>query len=107
MFGAGDISLHILLDDVECSGNEDSIANCARSDWLENDCSHDEDAGVTCFEVDATDNVVTTTTSLEQTTSTSTAPSTASTADTQEETTAAIPSLSTSSPRPTRMPDIG
>ena len=109
MFGAGDNSLHILLDDVECSGNEDSIADCARSDWLENDCTHDEDVGVTCFEGDATDNMVTTT-SLEHTTSTSTAPptpSTTSTANKHDGTTAATPLLSTLSPRPTQVPDIG
>ena len=105
LFGAGDNSLHILLDDVKCKGDEDSIADCARSDWLANDCTHDEDAGVICFGSDITDVVVTNTSSVEQTTSTTEAPSTQSVTSQSEQTTSSTTMVSTS--RPKQMADIG
>ncbi|KAM6269107.1 macrophage receptor MARCO [Porphyrio hochstetteri] len=38
----------IWLDDMNCSGNEFSILECAKPDWGVNNCSHNEDAGVEC-----------------------------------------------------------
>lgn len=38
----------VVLDEVRCTGNELSIEQCAKSTWGEHDCSHAEDAGVSC-----------------------------------------------------------
>ncbi|XP_053317413.1 neurotrypsin [Spea bombifrons] len=38
----------ILLDEVQCTGNELSIEECQRSPWGEHNCGHKEDAGVSC-----------------------------------------------------------
>ncbi|NXI95021.1 MARCO protein, partial [Psophia crepitans] len=38
----------IWLDDVNCSGSEDSIFDCPKPNWGVNNCSHNEDAGVEC-----------------------------------------------------------
>ncbi|XP_032868883.1 neurotrypsin-like [Amblyraja radiata] len=38
----------ILLDEVECTGNELSMDECRRSNWGEHNCDHSEDAGVSC-----------------------------------------------------------
>ena len=38
----------ILLDDVECIGNESHLFNCKHHTIEESDCGHEEDAGVTC-----------------------------------------------------------
>ncbi|CAH2300686.1 neurotrypsin isoform X1 [Pelobates cultripes] len=38
----------ILLDEVQCTGNELSIEECQRSHWGEHNCGHREDAGVSC-----------------------------------------------------------
>ena len=38
----------ILLDDVECAGNESSLFNCKHHYFGLNDCGHEEDAGATC-----------------------------------------------------------
>ncbi|XP_071836651.1 scavenger receptor cysteine-rich domain-containing protein DMBT1-like isoform X2 [Apostichopus japonicus] len=45
-FGQGSGS--IWLDNVACSGSEQHIAECGRNDWGVHDCSHGEDASVSC-----------------------------------------------------------
>jgi len=38
----------IWLDNVDCTGNETFIGDCAHNSWGENDCSHYEDVSVDC-----------------------------------------------------------
>ncbi|XP_072549826.1 uncharacterized protein [Salminus brasiliensis] len=45
-FGRG--SVPILLDDVDCSGNESSITECGHKGFGRYNCDHNKDAGVTC-----------------------------------------------------------
>ena len=36
------------LDEVNCTGNENTLAACSHSGWAISDCNHTEDAGVIC-----------------------------------------------------------
>ena len=40
---------HILLDEVNCKGDETDIFKCAHSGKNDHDCTHREDAGVECL----------------------------------------------------------
>lgn len=38
----------IMLDEVECTGTESSLANCRSLGWMVSRCGHEKDAGVVC-----------------------------------------------------------
>ncbi len=38
----------ILLDNVQCEGDEDYLINCTSLGFRQHDCTHLEDAGVEC-----------------------------------------------------------
>ena len=46
-----DFSKPILMDNLQCTGNESSLAECAHSGWggLDDVCSHYNDIGVFCI----------------------------------------------------------
>ncbi|NXT26494.1 HIPL1 protein, partial [Syrrhaptes paradoxus] len=48
-------SLRILLDDVQCSGQEKTLLECAHADIGTHNCSHEEDAGVVCSKEEVAD----------------------------------------------------
>ncbi len=52
-FGQG--SGKIWMDNVACSGNEDRLEDCTFNGWDRHNCSHSEDAGVSCT-ADTTEN---------------------------------------------------
>ena len=39
---------NIVLDDVECQGDEDNLSECFHQGFLLENCGHSEDAGVRC-----------------------------------------------------------
>ncbi|NXT86988.1 HIPL1 protein, partial [Anhinga rufa] len=53
-FGEG-TSLRILLDDVQCSGQEKTLLECDHADVGTHNCSHEEDAGVVCSREEVAD----------------------------------------------------
>ncbi|XP_055448532.1 galectin-3-binding protein [Psammomys obesus] len=38
----------VMLDEVQCTGTEASLANCSSLGWMMSRCGHDQDAGVVC-----------------------------------------------------------
>lgn len=47
-FGGAPSSVHIWMDNVNCTGYENNIDECRFNGWGIHDCSHGEDAGVQC-----------------------------------------------------------
>ncbi|XP_072169982.1 neurotrypsin-like [Diadema setosum] len=47
-FGEGSADQPIHLDDVLCDGTESRLINCRHNEWGDENCEHDEDAGVEC-----------------------------------------------------------
>ena len=47
-FGEG--TGEILLDDVNCLGNETSLADCQHGGWGEHNCAHHEDVSIKCVD---------------------------------------------------------
>uniref|UniRef100_A0A669PQK4 SRCR domain-containing protein n=1 Tax=Phasianus colchicus TaxID=9054 RepID=A0A669PQK4_PHACC len=47
----GSARFDILLDEVQCQGNEALLWQCSHDGWLTTNCLHQEDAGVICADV--------------------------------------------------------
>lgn len=47
-FGMG--TDQVWMDDIDCTGKENALAQCPHRGFGENDCDHDEDAGLVCSE---------------------------------------------------------
>ena len=47
-FGAGTGA--ILLDNVNCRGNETSLADCEHGGWGQHNCAHTEDVSIMCVD---------------------------------------------------------
>ncbi|XP_060587607.1 deleted in malignant brain tumors 1 protein-like isoform X3 [Ruditapes philippinarum] len=45
-FGAGTLSIH--LDDVKCTGNENTLSQCTHRGWGTHSCSHNDVVGISC-----------------------------------------------------------
>jgi len=45
-YGSG--SGEILLDDLQCTGDETSLSECGHRDWGVTDCTHKEDVSINC-----------------------------------------------------------
>ncbi|XP_047557598.1 deleted in malignant brain tumors 1 protein-like [Lutra lutra] len=43
---------HIMLDDVQCTGNEAKVWQCTHNGWFSHNCGHHEDASAICSGVD-------------------------------------------------------
>ncbi|ELW69712.1 Deleted in malignant brain tumors 1 protein [Tupaia chinensis] len=41
---------HVMLDDVQCTGNEAKVWQCTHNGWFSHNCGHHEDAGAICTE---------------------------------------------------------
>ncbi|XP_061608782.1 scavenger receptor cysteine-rich domain-containing group B protein isoform X2 [Phyllopteryx taeniolatus] len=48
---------HILLDNVNCVGNEEQLGQCTNLGWSNHNCGHHEDAGITCSGIGPTTTV--------------------------------------------------
>ncbi|XP_033742175.1 LOW QUALITY PROTEIN: low-density lipoprotein receptor-related protein 4-like [Pecten maximus] len=57
-FGHAPSYAHIWLDEVNCTGTETIIDQCPSNGWGQNDCSHNEDAGVVCSPMRPQDNFI-------------------------------------------------
>ncbi|XP_033640866.1 uncharacterized protein LOC117301092 [Asterias rubens] len=54
-FGSG--YLEFILDDVDCYGNESSLANCPHAGWWNNNCYGKEAIGVVCLDENLADSL--------------------------------------------------